>query len=111
MRDLERRRVQLEARKSELAQRLMEIDAELDSHQSKDWDDAAIEQEADEVLEGMGASGKAEMAMIDAALARMDSGDYGICARCGDEISDKRLDVLPYTPVCMTCATQHATKG
>ncbi len=73
--DLAQRQAQLLARKAELAQRLAEIDAELDDHQSKDWEELATEREADEVLETMGASGQAEIAMIDAALARIAEGE------------------------------------
>ncbi|SFI91680.1 TraR/DksA family transcriptional regulator [Celeribacter neptunius] len=104
--NLETRRAQLLDRKAELTERLTEIDAELDAHQSKDWEELATEREADEVLEGMGASGKAEIVMINAALARIDEGEYGYCARCGEEISAERLDVLPYTPMCRDCAAR-----
>ncbi|AJE47725.1 TraR/DksA family transcriptional regulator [Celeribacter indicus] len=104
MMDLEKRRSQLVARRVELAARLREIDAELDAHQSKDWSELATEREADEVLEVMGASGQAELELIAAALRRIDSGEYGYCAVCGEGISEKRLDVLPYTPLCKECA-------
>ncbi|WP_321363273.1 TraR/DksA C4-type zinc finger protein [uncultured Celeribacter sp.] len=104
------RRAQLLDRKAELTDRLEEIDAELESHQSKDWEELATEREGDEVLESMGASGKAEIAMINAALERMDAGDYGFCAVCGEEISAERLDVLPYTPVCRECAARNAAR-
>jgi RNA polymerase-binding transcription factor DksA len=48
--------------------------------------------------------------MIEAALARMASGDYGVCMHCGADISEARLDVLPFTPFCSTCAAQIAEK-
>lgn len=41
---------------------------------------------------------------IKAALARIYDGDYGYCTRCDEEISDKRLDLDPATPLCITCA-------
>lgn len=104
--NLEKRQAQLKSRRAELVERLAEIEAELDSHQSKDWEDMATEREGDEVLEGMGTSGKAEIAMIDAALGRIETGEYGFCASCGEEISEKRLDVLPYTPICKNCAAR-----
>lgn len=94
----------LNARREELMERLREIDEALDSHQSKDWEELATEREADEVLEGMGASGKAEIAKIQAALNRMDEGEFGYCVSCGDEISEERLDVVPHTPFCRSCA-------
>ena len=52
----------------------------------------------DQVLEGLGHAGNAEIQAIYAALARLKSGIYGVCARCGDDISEERLDVLPHTP-------------
>jgi len=47
---------------------------------------------------------KQEMQRIDAALARIDSGDYGYCARCDEPIGRKRLDVDPAAPLCIQCA-------
>lgn len=94
----------LEGRLTELQARLQEIDDALDSHQSKDWEELATEREGDEVLERMGSSGKAEIAKIQAALARMDEDEFGYCVDCGDEIAEERLDVVPYTPFCRRCA-------
>lgn len=40
------------------------------------------------------------------ALARIDAGTYGICESCGNSIPVERLDVLPYSTVCVTCAAR-----
>ncbi|TKA94435.1 TraR/DksA family transcriptional regulator [Cereibacter changlensis] len=104
MTDIARRRKQLQERLADLGQRLEVIEAELDSHDSRDWEELATERETDEVLEGMGVSGQQEIRAITAALARIDSGDYGYCVTCGAEIGDARLDVVPYTPFCRSCA-------
>jgi RNA polymerase-binding transcription factor DksA len=104
MRSVARREAILRARLGELERRLTGIDAELESHDSRDWEELAVEREEDEVLEGMGQSGLAEIEKIRAALARVSDGTYGTCVRCGDPISDERLDVLPATPFCRTCA-------
>lgn len=102
--DTARYRAKLEKRMGELQARLQEIDAELDSHQSKDWEELATERESDEVLEHEGALGKAEIAKITAALGRMDEGEFGYCVKCGSEIGAERLDVVPATPFCRACA-------
>jgi RNA polymerase-binding transcription factor DksA len=98
------RRTQLQARRAELVARSKLLEKELTSHDTKDWDDAATEAEQDEVLEHIGLSAAEEIRRIDAALARIDAGAYGICAKCGDTISPDRLDLVPYTPFCRVCA-------
>lgn len=105
MTGLHDRKAQLEARLGVLSSRLGEIETELDSHQSKDWEELATERESDEVLEGLGLSGQQEIRMIKAALARIEDGEFGICTKCGNTISPERLDAVPYTPFCRVCAT------
>jgi RNA polymerase-binding transcription factor DksA len=104
MKRMEDRRAQMEARLRDLEGRMGAIEAELDSHQTQDWEDLATEREADEVLEGMGLSARAEVRAIEAALARISAGDYGFCLKCGAKIAEERLDLLPYTPFCQNCA-------
>jgi RNA polymerase-binding transcription factor DksA len=102
---LELRRRALETRLAELGVRLDAIEIELDSLHNQDWEDLAIEREGDEVLEATGVAGQHEIRKIRAALHRMDGGTYGICARCGSDIAQERLNTLPYTPFCRSCAT------
>lgn len=40
---------------------------------------------------------------IAAALLRIDAGAFGTCIHCGAEISRRRLEVLPWTPLCIRC--------
>ena len=46
------------------------------------------------------------LAQVDAALRRLDEGTYGICARCGREISIERLEALPSATLCITCQSE-----
>lgn len=46
---------------------------------------------------------KARLRLIDAALRRLEAGDYGYCVECGEEISPKRLDIDPTTTRCVDC--------
>ena len=41
---------------------------------------------------------------IEAAEQRLTDGLYGTCTTCGREIIAERLDALPATPTCVTCA-------
>lgn len=105
MMNIETQKKALMARLKELDSRLHEIEDELDNPHSKDWEEAAVEREGDEVLEQLGQSGQDEILRIRAALKRIRAGEYGICVRCGEDISSERLGVLPDTPLCKECAT------
>jgi DnaK suppressor protein len=43
---------------------------------------------------------------IDAALGRIEKGSYGRCESCGRAIAKARLDAVPYTALCVRCASQ-----
>ena len=47
-----------------------------------------------------------EVSRIDAALSRVEEGDFGYCLRCGEPIAAKRLDLDPTAPNCIDCAQQ-----
>lgn len=98
MKSVETRKAELEARRGVLLSRIEEIGQELDAHDSKDWEELAVEREADEVLEDLGLSAQHELRMIEAALKRVDEGEYGYCVKCGSQIAEERLEVLPATP-------------
>ena len=43
---------------------------------------------------------------IDAALERIDEGEFGYCVNCGEAIAAKRLEFDPTSPRCLGCAEQ-----
>ena len=45
------------------------------------------------------------LAQVDAALARLDAGAFGLCLRCGTEIAPGRLEALPWAAHCINCQT------
>ncbi len=63
-----------------------------------------FEREKDQSI-GQGLTRKLEE--IDAALARIDGGEYGVCQVCGREIPDERLEAVPATRFCR----DHADTG
>jgi RNA polymerase-binding transcription factor DksA len=99
-----RHKAQMQHRLAALKSRLSGISSELVAEHSTDWEELATEREGDEVLEGMGNAGLLEIRRIEAALARIEAGEYGICTVCGKPISPERLDALPDTPFCRNCA-------
>jgi DnaK suppressor protein len=46
------------------------------------------------------------VADIDQALMRMDEGTYGVCARCGKPIDERRLEALPTARYDATCQAE-----
>jgi DnaK suppressor protein len=46
------------------------------------------------------------VAAIDAALARLEAGRYGVCDRCGQPIGDDRLAARPAAMTCIRCAAR-----
>lgn len=92
------------ARRAELLGNIARIEDQLDDPVPRDWEDAASERQGDEVLTALGQSDRAEIRRIDAALARIEAGEYGDCVRCGNPIAEKRLQLLPDTPFCANCS-------
>lgn len=47
--------------------------------------------------------GSSLLRKVSAALRRIESNHYGTCTGCGERISPKRLDALPWTSLCIKC--------
>lgn len=50
-----------------------------------------------------------ELRRIESALERIESGEFGYCVRCGEEIAMKRLEIDPAAAQCATCAGGNAS--
>jgi DnaK suppressor protein len=44
--------------------------------------------------------------LIDEAIERLKGGTYGLCSECGKEISEARLEALPYAKLCIKCKSR-----
>lgn len=47
------------------------------------------------------------LSRVDQALARLEDGEYGVCADCDTPIADKRLQALPFAVRCRECEELH----
>jgi len=74
------------------------------NHGTPDWGPLDVEQTGDAQRDAHGRSGEREIAMIKAALDRIEAGTYGICTSCGERIEPERLAMLPAAPLCAACA-------
>lgn len=104
MTDVDHFERQLRERKAYLEKTLNRFEAALDAPSNPDAEDRATERSDDEVLEGLGSSGLAELRQINAALERIEKGDYGVCVNCGEPIPEKRLEIIPHAARCARCA-------
>ncbi len=68
--------------------------------------DEAVEEGAGEVREQLTERELRELRDIDDALARIEQGRFGHCARCGGAIGRHRLRAVPEARHCMACSSQ-----
>ena len=49
-----------------------------------------------------------QLRLVEEALDRVESGDYGICLGCDDPIPEKRLRAIPWARYCIPCQEREA---
>jgi len=97
-------RSRLEARLSVLEERLAEFQETLREPEDENLEEQALDLDEDDVLDRLAHAGRDEARLIRAALERIDSGSYGVCASCGKPIGERRLRALPEATTCLPCA-------
>jgi RNA polymerase-binding transcription factor DksA len=93
----------------ELDERLTTITREVrhtDEEIEKDFEEQAIQNEANEVQDFLGNSARVEIDAIKKAIERIDDGKYGICQACGEKINAERLKLIPFSALCISCASK-----
>lgn len=98
-------RSELLQKKDELTTRLERITANLRRGYEADSKERAKQLEDSEVVDALGNEARTELGKISAALARMASGDFGVCDECGEWIDKNRVKAYPYALECIECAT------
>ena len=106
MLDMQRMKQVLEARRQDLSVKAEEIEGALRTPGDPDFAEQATAAEGDEVLEGLEESALLEIARINAALVRIEKGTFGRCTICENPIGEERLETLPHTAQCVSCASQ-----
>ena len=95
-----RRRVELQKRVQSIKDDVRHTSGPL----SSDFAEQAVERENEEVLDALGEAGRIELQQISRALERIEQKEYGTCVGCGEQIPWKRLEVLPFSDQCVSCA-------
>ena len=76
----------------------------------KDVADQSVKDVSQEIEYRLSERASQVVADIDQALLRIDEGSYGVCARCGKEIPERRLDAVPtarYDAECQALIEQN----
>ena len=76
---------------------------ERDLEATQDPADMAANAYTKELLISMSANDRKLLQLIDEALERVEGGEYGECVNCGEPVSEKRLDAVPWTRYCLKC--------
>jgi RNA polymerase-binding protein DksA len=111
---------QLSSLRRQLEERLDQLQAELHDEKTKpertqsDSQDIELSYVSDQdqgVDEEINEQHALELRHIEAALQRMDAGNYGICQDCGASIAIDRLSAYPVARLCIDCkqALEHAS--
>ena len=109
MKEYEQVRGQLINMLEELDERLAKISSEVkhpDEPVSQNFEEQATQVENDQVLDYLGNSARIEIEQIRHAIDRIDRGEYGECEVCGETINPERLRAVPFTKMCIKCASQ-----
>ena len=76
----------------------------------KDVADQSVKDVSQEIEYRLSERASQVVADIDQALLRIDEGSYGVCARCGKDIPERRLDAVPtarYDAECQSLIEQN----
>jgi len=101
---------ELQRRRRVILETSRRADAEIDSLRSAERDpefeEGAQSEHEQFTLSRLSEVQRREILQIDAALARIEAGEYGVCRDCGNDIGARRLSALPYAVLCTECASQ-----
>ena len=108
--DLERVREELRRRRRTILETVRRERAELEglraAERDPEFEEGAQSEHEQFTLSRLSEVQRREILQIDACLARIDAGEYGVCRDCEQEIDPRRLRALPYALYCTECATR-----
>ena len=107
MADQDKTRAELEAKLERMFKQHGKLSAHLQNQDRTvplDWSERAQFLENDEVLEALEDRTRERIEALALALHRMEQGVWSTCSNCGKEIEGERLEIVPTTTVCASCA-------
>ncbi len=103
---LEYYKKKLQTKREELVRIIARTEEEgraADEDTTVDLADKAANSYTKEFLFGQTNHDRFTLQLVNEALERIKSGEYGTCANCGEEIQSKRLDAVPWARHCIAC--------
>jgi RNA polymerase-binding protein DksA len=103
--DIEKIRKELEEKHAVLSSRMRVNPNRPDAGEIDNPDRAALAQDyvSKERQNALNERMEDTLEQVEAALMRIDDGNYGKCTHCGKPISPERLEILPYAEHCINC--------
>jgi DnaK suppressor protein len=74
--------------------------------EGRDTYDIASDERDREINLLLGDRDRKKLQLVDDALQRLESEEYGICEECGGEIAHGRLEAMPFSRLCVTCQSE-----
>jgi DnaK suppressor protein len=103
---MEKYRRLLEAKKSSLSSELAKTrnaEEETTEESTQDIADKAVSSYTREFLYSLSDTDRNTLVRIDEALNRIDDGTFGQCRNCRQPMLEKRLNAVPWAPLCVDC--------
>lgn len=111
--DLKRFKTMLEEQKRQIlqsAKRTLTEESSFDTDDLPDEIDLASSEYTQSMIFRLRDREKFLLVKIDKALARIETGGFGVCEKCEEEISTKRLEARPVTTLCIRCKEEEEQK-
>ena len=111
--DLKRFKSILEEQKRQIlvqAKKTLTEEASFDTDDLPDEIDLASSEYAQSMVFRLRDREKFLLKKIERALLRIDDGTFGVCERCEEPISPKRLEARPVTTLCIRCKEEQEKK-
>ena len=106
--DLEQIKSELMSTKAEIESRLERTHKHIyhkDEPVSANFSEQIKQTENDQLVRALEEEGQEELKQINLALKRLEEGEYLECSACGGDIGEQRLLAIPYTSLCINCAS------
>ncbi len=85
------------------AAKTLNDEAKVDTNELPDETDQASSEYLQSLALRLRDREKTYLNKVEAALKKIETGEFGICENCGEEISIKRLEARPVTTLCIRC--------